>query len=203
MNNLVPESAWSNKEFVFIEPTCGNGQFLTRIFSKKIASGLSIEESLNTIIGMDITEDNIWDSHTRLFELACLEMAKNGIKKGSKKWFELAIRIVAIVRNNIFLVHDSLDVMQKYGIDSSLFVPIVDVTNSGNIRKDTNGNTLFKKDSKGNLRWVEKFFVFTDPTGNNEVMTTKNRETQIANIKKAFREHKDGKSTRTLAPFFA
>jgi hypothetical protein len=79
MNDLVPKSAWEDKEFVFLEPTCGNGQFLTRIFEKRIANGLSIEEALNTLIGMDITADNIWDSHKRLFELACSYMAKNGI----------------------------------------------------------------------------------------------------------------------------
>lgn len=115
MNNLVPESAWKDKEFVFIEPTCGNGQFLTRIFEKRIANGLSIEEALNTLIGMDITADNIWDSHKRLFELACSYMAKKGIKKGSKEWFENSIRYVAIVRNNIFKVDDSLKVMNDYG----------------------------------------------------------------------------------------
>ena len=115
MNNLVPESAWKDTEFVFIEPTCGNGQFLTRIFEKRIANGLSIEEALNTLIGMDITADNIWDSHKRLFELACSYMDKNGIKQGSKEWEEQAIRIIAIVRNNIFKVDDSLKVMNEYG----------------------------------------------------------------------------------------
>lgn len=115
MNNLVPESAWKDKEFVFIEPTCGNGQFLTRIFEKRIANGLSIEEALNTLIGMDITADNIWDSHKRLYELACLQMLRNGITKWSKEWFKQSIRIVAIVRNNIFKVDDSLKVMNDYG----------------------------------------------------------------------------------------
>ena len=115
MNDLVPLDAWKDTSFVFIEPTCGNGQFLTRIFVKRIANGLTIEEALNTLIGMDITADNIWDSHIRLFELACSEMLKNGIKKGSKAWFELAIRIIAIVRNNIFKVEDSLKVMNDYG----------------------------------------------------------------------------------------
>ena len=115
MNDLVPESAWKDKEFVFIEPTCGNGQFLTRIFEKRIENGLSIEEALNTLIGMDITADNIWDSHKRLFELVCSQMLKNGITKWSKEWFKLSIRVVAIVRNNIFKVDDSLKVMNDYG----------------------------------------------------------------------------------------
>ena len=115
MNDLVPLNAWKDTSFVFIEPTCGNGQFLTRIFEKRIANGLSIEEALNTLIGMDITADNIWDSHKRLFELACSYMAKNGIEKGSKAWFEQAVRIIAIVRNNIFKVDDSLKVMNDYG----------------------------------------------------------------------------------------
>ena len=28
MNNLIPESAWTDKEFVFIEPTCEMGNSL-------------------------------------------------------------------------------------------------------------------------------------------------------------------------------
>ena len=203
MNDLVPESAWKDTEFVFIEPTCGNGQFLTRIFEKRIANGLSIEEALNTLIGMDITADNIWDSHKRLFELACSYMAKNGIEKGSKAWFEQAVRIIAIVRNNIFLVHDSLDVMNKYGKDGSLFAPIPEFTKTGNLRKDANENSLFKKDSKGNLKWVEKLFVFDDPTGNKQTVKPSERLKMENSIKKALKEHQDKMNSHTLAPFFA
>ena len=115
MNNLVPTSAWNDPSFVFIEPTCGNGQFLTRIFEKRIANGISITDALNTLIGMDITNDNILDSHKRLFELACNAMITQGIKPKSKQWYDMAVQIVAIVRNNIFLVKDSLKVMADYG----------------------------------------------------------------------------------------
>ena len=151
---------------------------------------------------MDITADNIWDSHTRLFELACSEMLKNDIKKGSRQWFELAIRIIAIVRNNIFLVHDSLDVMNKYGKDGSLFVPIPEFTKTGNLRKDANGNSLFKKDSNGNLKWVEKLFVFDDPTGNKQTIKPSERLKMETSIKNALKEHKDKMNSHTLAPFF-
>ena len=202
MNDLVPLDAWKDTSFVFIEPTCGNGQFLTRIFEKRIANGLSIEEALNTLIGMDITADNIWDSHKRLFELACSCMVKNGIKKGSDEWFEKAVRIIAIVRNNIFLVHDSLDVMNKYGKDGSLFAPIPEFTKTGNLRKDANGNSVFKKDSNGNLKWVEKLFVFDDPTGNKQTVKPSERLKMENSIKKALKEHKDKMNSHTLAPFF-
>ena len=170
MNDLVPQSAWNDPSFVFIEPTCGNGQFLTRIFEKRIANGLSIEEALNTIIGMDIPADNICDSHKRLFELACSYMAKNGIKKGSKEWFEQVIRIVAIVRNNIFKVDDSLKVMNDYG--------------------------------KGKGTLANKRFVYSDPTGNNQVMKPSERLEKETAIKKALKEHKDKMNSHTLAPFF-
>ena len=203
MNDLVPKSAWEDKEFVFIEPTCGNGQFLTRIFEKRIANGLSIEEALNTLIGMDITADNIWDSHKRLFELACSYMAKNGIEKGSDEWFEKSVRIIAIVRNNIFLVHDSLDVMNKYGKDGSLFAPIPEFTKTGNLRKDANGNSFFKKDSNGNLKWVEKLFVFDDPTKTGQEMKESECNKIVTRIKTIWNKHKDKMNSHTLAPFFA
>jgi hypothetical protein len=113
MNDLVPPEVWEDKTYVFLEPTCGNGQFLVRIFNKRINHGLSIEEALNTLIGLDISTDNISDSRSRLVELACTVASEKGIEKGSIPWFNLIERVLAIVHNNIFKV-DSLVDMTAY-----------------------------------------------------------------------------------------
>ncbi len=113
---LFPDTVWADPEFVIIEPTCGNGQFLVKIIEKRISSGIPIEAAFNTLIGMDISKENINESHLRLFAIAANEMGKTGIKPNTEEWFEKAMRIVVIVRNNIFLVKDSLKVISDYGI---------------------------------------------------------------------------------------
>lgn len=115
MLELLPQTAWADPEMIFLEPTCGNGQFLIKIVEKRIDSGISIEEAFNTLIGMDISKENITDAHARLFAVAANAMKQDGIIPNTEKWFDLAIRIVAIVRNNIFVVDDSLRVMADYG----------------------------------------------------------------------------------------
>lgn len=106
---LIPDEAWADPEYCFLEPACGNGQFLVKIFERRIDSGLSIEVALNTIIAMDITNQNILDCHFRLFERACSQMNVEGMNPQSKKWFLRAAKIIAIVMNNIFRVDDSVE----------------------------------------------------------------------------------------------
>lgn len=103
MLELIPEAAWQDPAYVFIEPTCGNGNFLVRILEKRIASGISVLDALNTIIGMDISDINIADSRKRMYDIALKHS-----KKDKKK-------MRAILVNNIFLVEDSLKVMDDYG----------------------------------------------------------------------------------------
>lgn len=102
MLKLIPAKAWKDASFVFVEPTCGNGQFLVRILEKRMSAGISVLDALNTIIGMDISEENITDSRRRLYELVSKIRANK-------------IRARAIICNNIFQVHDSLRVLKEYG----------------------------------------------------------------------------------------
>jgi hypothetical protein len=165
MNALIPDSAWKDGSYVFIEPTCGNGQFLVRIFEKRIANGLSIEETLNTMIGMDITNDNILDSHKRLFELTCNAMTTQGIKPQSKQWFENAVRFVAIIRNNIFLVKDSLEVMANYGKGTG------DLTKKKFVFSDPTGNKQTMKPSDRDAKILTIQNAFKDHKANKNSKT--------------------------------
>ena len=126
MLKLIPVKTWKDPEYVFLEPTCGNGQFLVRIFQKRIDSNIPVLDALNTIIGMDISEENIIDSRKRLYELA------SQIKRINK------VKAKAIILNNIFQVDDSLKVLKEYGEEKGI---------------------LFNKK-----------FVYSDPTGNGQVM---------------------------------
>ena len=170
MLDLIPVDFMKDHSACIIEPTSGNGQFLVKIFERRVCLGISIENALNSLIGMEINPDTLVESHFRLYERVCAQMRVQGIKPQSKQWWEVAIRCVAIVRNNVFKVKDSLKVMNEYA------------------------------QGKGDL--AKKKFVFVDPTGNNEVMNVKNREALVAKVKKAFADHKNGKFSKTLAPFF-
>ena len=114
MFDLLPISVWSDSRMCFLEPTSGNGQFLVKCFEKRINSGIDIETALNTMIGMEINGDTLASSHFRLYERVCSQMIVEGVKPYSADWYKRAIRYVAIVRNNIFQVTDSLAVMEAY-----------------------------------------------------------------------------------------
>lgn len=43
----------------FLDPSCGDGQFLSEVLIRKIQNGADFEEALSTIYGVDIMPDNV------------------------------------------------------------------------------------------------------------------------------------------------
>jgi type I restriction-modification system DNA methylase subunit len=43
----------------FLDPTCGDGQFLGEVLIRKIENGSTFEQALTTIYGVDLMQDNI------------------------------------------------------------------------------------------------------------------------------------------------
>jgi hypothetical protein len=170
MLDLIPTDFMANPSACIIEPTSGNGQFLVKIVERRLSTGMTIENTVNSIIGMEINHSTLLESHLRIYQRVCDQMTVMGIIPQSDLWFEMAVRIIAIVRNNVFKVTDSLTVMNDY------------------------------KSGKGLL--AKKKFVFSDPTGNNEVMTDTQRNALLSQVNDNFRNHNNGKKTKTLAPFF-
>ena len=165
MNDLIPEEAWADKEFCFLEPTCGNGQILVKIFERRINAGISIETALNTMIGMDISKQNINESAIRLFERAASQMRVEGIEQGSNEWFSRAITITAIVSNNIFQVKDSLDFMKSKLSEKRFFS--VDPTGNNQVQTKSKQKELLdrikKEFKKGKMSvTLSSFFVKKD-----------------------------------------
>ena len=52
------ESSFSENES-FLDPSCGDGQFLSEVVIKKMSFGHSLEEALSTTYGVEIMEDNV------------------------------------------------------------------------------------------------------------------------------------------------
>ena len=69
MLDRLPSSAWTPTE-KFVDPACGNGNFLAAIIRRKIKAGASPLTALQTTYGVDIMEDNVNECRQRLFRAA-------------------------------------------------------------------------------------------------------------------------------------
>jgi type I restriction-modification system DNA methylase subunit len=43
----------------FIDPSCGDGQFLSEVLIRKVENGIDFETALSTIYGVDLMQDNV------------------------------------------------------------------------------------------------------------------------------------------------
>jgi hypothetical protein len=109
MLDLLPEKKWAEKDLIFLEPTCGNGQFLVQAVARKMDAGLTPEEAVNTTFGLEILKDNVEESRLRVLEVVLERLKKQ--KKGPQT--DRTERIAAIICHNIFKVKDSLEFMTK------------------------------------------------------------------------------------------
>ena len=56
----------------FLEPACGNGQFLVEILTRKLEHCETVEQgltALKSIYGIDIMQDNVEESKKRMFDI--------------------------------------------------------------------------------------------------------------------------------------
>ncbi len=133
MLNLVSDEDWADPKKIFLEPACGNGNFLVAIYKKKIASGSTPLQALQTIYGIDIMPDNIKECRQRLLRLAL------------RSWHGLLLpnpKMMEAVRNNIRL-GDAL----KFSMED-IFAPLNFA--SGDLRRFRFGQQQQKEKKKGN-----------------------------------------------------
>tara|TARA_B110000503_G_scaffold109914_1_gene164482 strand:+ start:1451 stop:1903 length:453 start_codon:yes stop_codon:yes gene_type:complete len=50
----------------FIDPACGDGQFLSEVLIRKIENGSTFEQALSTVYGVDLMQDNVQLCQERL-----------------------------------------------------------------------------------------------------------------------------------------
>lgn len=106
MLNQFPEDAWQEDKN-WLEPTCGNGQFILGILRRKLAHGHDLMAALNTTFGVDIMCDNVRECHMRIYEEIVVPYAKKHGYTG-KVWFSIRLHAVCIVENNIRHTKDTL-----------------------------------------------------------------------------------------------
>ena len=71
MCDMMPD-AWDDIGKTFLEPTCGNGNFLVEIFERKLKLCKNVSDgllALSCIYGIDIQADNVEESRQRLFDM--------------------------------------------------------------------------------------------------------------------------------------
>lgn len=57
---------WSDPTKTFIDPACGDGQFLSEVLIRKIQNGIDFQTAIGSIHGIDIRLDNVLDCRERL-----------------------------------------------------------------------------------------------------------------------------------------
>lgn len=111
MCDLIPDDVWEDIGSRFLEPACGNGNFLAEILERKLSRCKNTEQglkALKSIFGIDIQQDNVEESKMRLFDIFITHFPKAPATTG----LEAAI----ILENNI-ICGDSLDIMKKIQVD--------------------------------------------------------------------------------------
>lgn len=63
--NKLPSEVWQQKK-TFLDPSCGDGNFLVRVVVWKIHNGSTSQQALETTYGVDIMPDNIEHARQRV-----------------------------------------------------------------------------------------------------------------------------------------
>ena len=69
MADKIPESTWADPSKTFCEPCFGNGQFVLYIIWNRIQHGIDWETALRTCYGVELMQDNVSETYSRIIEL--------------------------------------------------------------------------------------------------------------------------------------
>lgn len=108
MCDTIPSEIWESIESTFLEPACGNGNFLVEIYARKLQWCKTEKEglkALSSIYGIDIMPDNCTESRVRLAEMF--------VDKFPDSNDFARLTALAIVNNNI-ICGDSLEIQRKW-----------------------------------------------------------------------------------------
>lgn len=60
MLDKLPQELFEDPTKTFLDPSCGDGQFLSEVIIRKISmSGCTLEQALSTTYGVELMEDNV------------------------------------------------------------------------------------------------------------------------------------------------
>ncbi len=67
MLDQLPTEVFTDPNKTFLEPSCGDGQFLSEVVIRKMENGSTYEQALSTVYGIDLMEDNCVECIKRLY----------------------------------------------------------------------------------------------------------------------------------------
>jgi type I restriction-modification system DNA methylase subunit len=70
MLDKLPSELFKDPEKTFLDPSCGNGNFLVHILQRKLDNNIKPIKALMTIYGVEIQQDNVEECRKRLLEIA-------------------------------------------------------------------------------------------------------------------------------------
>lgn len=59
MLNEIDQCIFSNTSKTFLDPSCGDGQFLASVLYRKLQNGIDFKQALSTVYGVDLMKDNV------------------------------------------------------------------------------------------------------------------------------------------------
>ena len=69
MADKIPESTWADPTKTFCEPCFGSGNFVLYIIWNRVQHGIDWETALRTCYGVELMQDNVIETHSRVFRL--------------------------------------------------------------------------------------------------------------------------------------
>jgi hypothetical protein len=66
MLEQIPITQFTDPTKTFLDPSCGDGQFLGEVLIRKMENGLTFEQALSTVYGVDLMPDNVDECRKRL-----------------------------------------------------------------------------------------------------------------------------------------
>ncbi len=79
MLEKIPAVQFADATKTFLDPSCGNGQFLSEVLIRKLENGIDFATALGSIYGIDIMQDNVESCRDRL--LCGLEQYRHIVEK--------------------------------------------------------------------------------------------------------------------------
>ena len=68
----LPEDTILDPKKTVLDPSCGNGNFLVEVMKMRLEAGLHPTQSLATIFGVEIQQDNVEECRDRLLNFLCV-----------------------------------------------------------------------------------------------------------------------------------
>ena len=62
----LPNTVFTSSTETFLDPACGDGQFLSEVLIRKLENGHDLKQALSTIYGVDLMADNVKLTQDRL-----------------------------------------------------------------------------------------------------------------------------------------